>query len=92
MLPEIGYESQTCRLEPGDICAVFSDGVTEAVDQSDEEFGEQRLIDLLASVRTGDGASAAKAVELVVHAISEWTAGTPQADDITVAVARRRPE
>jgi serine phosphatase RsbU (regulator of sigma subunit) len=89
MLPDVGYEAQTCKLEPGDICAVFSDGVTEAVNQADEEFGEQRLIDLLVSVRTADGISAVKTVDLVVRAISEWTAGTPQADDITVAVARR---
>ena len=90
MLPEVGYEAQSCRLDPGDLCAVFSDGVTEAVDQKDEEYGEQRLIDLLVSLRARPGgATAAAVVEAVVRAVSEWTAGTPQADDITVAVARR---
>jgi serine phosphatase RsbU (regulator of sigma subunit) len=89
MLPEIGYEAKTSRLGRGDLFAVFSDGVTEAVNQADEEFGEQRLIDLLASIRDSESATAAAAVERVVRAISEWTAGTPQADDITVAVARR---
>jgi serine phosphatase RsbU (regulator of sigma subunit)/pSer/pThr/pTyr-binding forkhead associated (FHA) protein len=90
MLPEVGYEARKCQLAPGDLCAVFSDGVTEAVDQKDEEFGEQRLIDLLVSLRAAsDGTTAAAVVESVVRAVSEWTAGTPQADDITVAVAHR---
>jgi sigma-B regulation protein RsbU (phosphoserine phosphatase) len=90
MLPEVGYEARGCRLAPGDLCAIFSDGVTEAVDRKDEEFGEQRLIDLLVSLRTRpERTTAAAVVEAVVRAISEWTAGTPQADDITVAVAHR---
>ena len=60
--------------------------VTEAVNPSDEDFGEQRLADLVASLRDRPAREIVKAV----HAeVARFTQGAPPADDITVVVARR---
>ena len=86
ILPELGYEEFRSRLEPGDLLAVFSDGVTEAQNPGEEEFGEGRLADLLAAHR---GEPADQVIERVNEALDDWTAGAPAADDITLLVARR---
>jgi serine phosphatase RsbU (regulator of sigma subunit) len=86
ILPDIGYRAGRIRFEPGDLLALYSDGVTEAVDASDEEFGEERLIVLLRSLR---GMTAAEVVGEVNEKLDEWTAGTPPHDDLTLVAVRR---
>lgn len=86
VLPELGYEEQQIRLEPGDLIAVYSDGVTEAANSDDEEFGEQRLSDLLVAHRND---TAAAMVEVVTQAVDDWCDSAPPTDDITLIVARR---
>jgi sigma-B regulation protein RsbU (phosphoserine phosphatase) len=80
------YREERARLDPGDMLAIYSDGVTEAHNPALEEFGEARLIEVLARHR---GESAAAIVEAVTQALAEFTAGAPQADDITLVVAKR---
>ena len=50
MFPQTRYEEGTLALNPGDVLIVFTDGVTEALNPADEEFGEDRLKDLLRAV------------------------------------------
>jgi serine phosphatase RsbU (regulator of sigma subunit) len=87
ILPDLGYDEETVVLAPGDLIAVYSDGVTEAL-RDGEEFGEDRLAELLRDRRS---ASAAEIVEAVTAALDEWIAHAPPADDVTVVVARRTP-
>lgn len=83
------YEQQTRRLDPGDLVVLFSDGVTEACrPDSEEDFGEERLSQMLAELRSG---SAQSIIESVNHALQEFTCGAPPADDITLVVAKRVP-
>jgi serine phosphatase RsbU (regulator of sigma subunit) len=86
MLPELGYETRRVPMRAGDLVMVFSDGVTEATDTADEEYGQDRLVDLLREHRTDD---AATLVVRVTEAIREWAAGAPPADDVTMVIARR---
>ncbi len=86
ILPEIGYQEKQCGLAPGDVLVLYSDGVTESTNPSDEEFGEARLIDVLASNRSS---SAARIVDAVNDAVAEWSQGAPPADDVTVVVVKR---
>jgi serine phosphatase RsbU (regulator of sigma subunit) len=85
IMPELGYEQESHAFGPGDVLAVYSDGVTEAEGPENGEFGEDRLADLIAQLRERP---AAEIVETVVREVDRWTAGNPPADDLTVLVAR----
>jgi len=88
IFPDVGYEVKRCRLAPGDVLTMFSDGVTEENNPSGEEFGEERLARLL--VEKGPG-GAVNLVEGIRQAVLAWAAGAAAADDVTVVVARRVP-
>jgi len=86
ILPMAQYEEFHIKMERGDTLVLFSDGVTEAVNPLDEDFGEQRLAELVASMH---GKSAHEIMEAVHSEVARFTQGAPPADDITVVVARR---
>jgi phosphoserine phosphatase RsbU/P len=86
ILPLAQYQEANVTLAPGDILVLFSDGVTEAVDPDDHDFGEERLANLVALLRDRPAAEIVEEVHRAVHA---FTQGAPAADDITVVVARR---
>lgn len=88
IFPDLPYEVKRCRLEPGDVLTLFSDGVTEENNPSGEEFGEERLARVLGE--RGRGA-AVDLVEAVRQAVLAWAAGAAPTDDVTVVVARRVP-
>ena len=72
---------------PGDALFVFSDGVTEAVNAAQEEFGDALLLETLGKNRS---ASVAELVSSVFEAVDAFAGGEPQADDITCIAVRRR--
>jgi phosphoserine phosphatase RsbU/P len=76
-------EAET-ELRPGDILAIYSDGVTEAGTESGEEFGEQRLESAL---RARKWSTAGALVQSVVDAVSEFSRGSRD-DDVTVVALR----
>ncbi|HMD70673.1 MAG TPA: SpoIIE family protein phosphatase [Bryobacteraceae bacterium] len=80
------YSDLHAQLERGDMLVLYSDGVTEATNLAYEEFDEGRFIDVL---RRHRGEPAAEVVQAVVKSLAEFTAGAPQADDITLVVAKR---
>src|SRR3954452_12423516 len=80
------YSEQRERLEQGDMLVIYSDGVTEATNHEYEEFGEDKLIDVLRKHRDEP---ATKIVEAVTKSLTEFAAGAPQPDDITLVVAKR---
>jgi serine phosphatase RsbU (regulator of sigma subunit)/pSer/pThr/pTyr-binding forkhead associated (FHA) protein len=85
ILPEIGYEEQYCEMRPGDLLAVYSDGVTEAEHPEQGEFGEERLAEMLAQRRD---APAVEIVADVIDAVADWSEAAPPADDITLVITR----
>lgn len=86
ILPMAQFQEAEVTLEKGDILVLFSDGVTEAVDPEDHDFGEERLAKLVASMSDRPAAEIVQEVHRAVHA---FTQGAPPADDITVVIARR---
>jgi len=86
ILPAAPYGELRERLGPGDMLVLYSDGVTEANNANFDEFGEDRFIEVLKQHRHQP---AAAIVEAVTKALGEFAAGAPQADDITLVVAKR---
>ena len=85
ILKGVKFSEGRASLAPGDVLVMYSDGVTEAVDGAGEEFGEERLIQVVRC-----NSSTAKAIVAAVdRAVREFSAGQPQADDITVVAAVR---
>ncbi|MDZ7291173.1 MAG: SpoIIE family protein phosphatase [candidate division KSB1 bacterium] len=80
------FEDEVIPFSPGDLLVIYSDGVTEAVNADDEEFGDKRLITV---VRDHWGSSAEELIEKIVQAVKLYAGQTPQADDITLVVMRR---
>jgi serine phosphatase RsbU (regulator of sigma subunit)/predicted enzyme related to lactoylglutathione lyase len=73
-----------CQLSPGDLLALYTDGVTESFDASGEEFGEQRLLEVL---RQNNAMPAKHTLASVVERIQNFSP-SEQHDDITLIVAR----
>ncbi len=81
-----GIGEQTIVMEPGDAVVMYTDGVTDAVNAQNQEYGEERLTSLLAS---RCGAQAADLVGDIEQAVTDYSAGQEQFDDFTLVVLRR---
>ena len=80
------YQSRTFHLDTGDILVVYSDGLTDAQNQQEEMFGEERLLQVIRQ----EAPSGSHAIEQrFLNAIEEFTQGTPQTDDITFVVVEK---
>jgi phosphoserine phosphatase RsbU/P len=86
LMPIARFQSRALTLEHGDLLCIYSDGITEAAAPDDEEFGMERLTDLL---RAGRDRPLAELVESIPHAIGEFSQGLPQGDDQTLVLLRR---
>ncbi|MFN8001548.1 MAG: GAF domain-containing SpoIIE family protein phosphatase [Acidobacteriota bacterium] len=82
------YEERSFQLHPGDLLALFSDGVTEAQDEEENEYGEARVADFL---RPLAGEPAEMIVDNVFTEIDRFAGSAPQYDDITLFVIKREP-
>jgi len=80
------YESRAFRLDKGDILVVYSDGLTDAQNQWEEMFGEERLLEIIQR-EAPSGSHAVKREFL--KAIEDFTQGMPQTDDITLVVVEK---
>jgi serine phosphatase RsbU (regulator of sigma subunit) len=86
LFPGKTYGSGTFTLETGDLLALYTDGVTEAANPDDEEFGTPRLVETLVRAR---GGSVAQIEAELGEALVSFTAGTPFGDDWTFVLLKR---
>ncbi|MCX6630220.1 MAG: ADOP family duplicated permease [Candidatus Solibacter sp.] len=80
MFPQTRYEEGTLALHTGDVLIVFTDGVTEALNPTDEEFGEERLKDLL---RLAGGLPVEEMSARIAAELKNWIQDAAQYDDLT---------
>ena len=85
LLPVSPGEQQTRELNPGDVIAFYSDGLVEAFNANDQEFGIQRLGEIVA---TRSDQPAATIVEEVFSAVRRFTGDRAWHDDATLVVVR----
>jgi phosphoserine phosphatase RsbU/P len=82
---DLVYEETSIALEPGDVIFFYTDGVTESADEAGVEFGMDRLLDLVRSVRHLPAAQIVKSVSDAAHAFQ--SPGSTQ-DDLTLSVVK----
>jgi len=80
------FAARTLTLGPGDVLVAYSDGITDAVNVKDEEFGEHRLLEVIKRNREE---TACKLVDAIVNAVQLHSGVAPQMDDMTILVIRR---
>ncbi len=85
VLPEAAFEEGAVQLETGDVLVAYTDGVTEAFNAQDEEFGDERLV---SSVLRNLEQSSADICTSVADSVRAWSVGVPQSDDITLSVVK----
>jgi len=79
------FEQETVALSEGDTIVLFSDGVTEALNSQQQEFGEDRLISY---VSTNKSLPATDLVEGLLESVTDFAGGAPRTDDTSVTVVR----
>jgi serine phosphatase RsbU (regulator of sigma subunit) len=85
LLPEGQYEQGEQHVMPADLLVAFSDGIVEAPNEANEEFGESRLIDV---VKRDWNASPETIRDGVLSAVRTFIKQSPVADDQTLVVIR----
>jgi sigma-B regulation protein RsbU (phosphoserine phosphatase) len=81
-----GYEEKHLELNAGDLLALYSDGVTEAYDIDENEWGDERLLECLRPILDS---SSQIIVGEVFAAIDDFAQTAPQHDDITLMIIKR---
>ena len=85
LFAETTYRQDTVVLAPGDLLVIFTDGITEASDGGEREFGDRRLESLL---RQNMDRSVGDLCRVILQTVDAFQAGEPQQDDMTLVVAR----
>lgn len=80
------YEEHVFTMEPGEILALYSDGITEAINKEEEEFGEAELAAL---IDDNKNASARELTEKIIDAVRLHASDCVQYDDMTVVIIKR---
>jgi len=87
VIEQAGYADTVSRaMSSGDFAAILTDGFIEAVDNGGEQFGIERTCEVL---RRNRKLPAAGMIEQLHHAVRQFSAGLPQADDLTAVIIRK---
>ena len=84
--PHCVYEEETIQLEPHDMLVAYTDGITEPENEYGEEFGLDRVLDLIRLHRDEDSP---QIIARVMQAVESWTGAAELPDDMTLLLARR---
>ncbi|MCU1233963.1 MAG: hypothetical protein JWP63_1930 [Candidatus Solibacter sp.] len=84
MFASARYTAKDLPILPGSRLVIFSDGLTDAQNAAEQDFGDERLIDCCRAIAPGIGAEGVAG--RLMQMVAEWSAGTEQFDDTTVVV------
>jgi serine phosphatase RsbU (regulator of sigma subunit) len=87
ILPFASYEPGQTQLSEGDALVIYSDGVNETLNAKEEEFGMERLTQVVKENLTKSAAGLRDRIE---GALSKFADGTPAPDDITLVIVKRQ--
>jgi phosphoserine phosphatase RsbU/P len=86
MLPNAKWREETLRLDSGDMLVLYTDGVTEAVNEAEEEFGLDRLTGAVEALRS---LPSRQICDQLMARVADFARGMPQYDDQTLLLLRR---
>ncbi len=86
MFPVVDYEVKELQLEEEDIALMFTDGITECRNKADEEYSEEKLIEVLKNSRK---LSSEKLCDKIFDDVNAYTGETEQMDDMTLVIVKR---
>ena len=86
-LENVTYPQDQIGFKPDDVLLIYSDGITEAMDSKDEEYGEQRLQELVNGIRRE---TAREIIEKVLDSVKTYIKDREQMDDMTLVVIKRK--
>jgi sigma-B regulation protein RsbU (phosphoserine phosphatase) len=87
LLDDVSYDVGEVTLQPGDVLAMVTDGVTEANSPDDREFGDDRVGAVLRTLSRG---SASAILEGLVAAVGDWAGAAGCSDDLTALILKAR--
>jgi len=85
LLESFPFPQASVTLEPGDLLVLYTDGISEAMNPQDEEWGEGRMME---TIERCQGLSATQTLEFVVAGADAFASGAPQHDDMTLVILR----
>ncbi|MFQ5722627.1 MAG: PP2C family protein-serine/threonine phosphatase [Candidatus Aminicenantales bacterium] len=80
------FKEEVVYFNPGDVMVIYSDGITEAMNANDREFGEERLEAL---VSENLSISSSEIIKKIISTVQSFVGDTPQIDDITLVIIKR---
>ncbi len=85
--PNLNYVSSRIKISSNDVVVMYTDGLSEAMNSAEEEFGERRLVETVIRVR---GESAQVICGTLIKNIRQFAAGAEEADDMTLVVLKAK--
>lgn len=85
-MPDVEYLEGIISFDPGDVLVIYTDGVTEAENESGEEFGEARLVK---AVQKNIEKTASALRDKIDEALSQFVGNAAPHDDITIVIVKR---
>ena len=80
------YSNGEVELQPGELIVIYSDGITESMNDNEEEFGLERMVQI---IHDNQKSSADKIMEEVLFNVKSHSKGVPQSDDVTLMIIKR---
>ncbi|MFQ5822110.1 MAG: PAS domain S-box protein [Candidatus Heimdallarchaeota archaeon] len=88
MQEDVSYQKDEISINPGDRLLIYSDGITEAMNERMEEFGDEKLREI---VQRYSGDSAGTLIEKIIAAVTLHFGDASQNDDMTIIILKRKP-
>ncbi len=89
LLASFPYEQASLKIEPGDVFIAFTDGISEAMNNADEEWGEEKLIE---AVKSCTNLTPSEMISRIMQTADHFVAGAKQHDDMTLVALRSKSE
>ncbi|MBN2414306.1 SpoIIE family protein phosphatase [bacterium] len=85
MMPDVRFETGSVTLKAGDRIVMFTDGISEAMNSDEEEFGEENIWKIAAN---NPSCGARELLDRIVAAVQAYVGNAPQSDDITMVILK----